>query len=969
MNKKNSHKEPGIILPRDTTELLGVCQRYMEKGFYHHSLALLYYADLLVRRDGGDRGKILLMLARCTLELSKFAESERFIMEGRELADRVFDKDQSIAFSLIETRLKLATNSLDEADSLLVWAQSLLGTWYNKELEIECFILRSRISQQSGYAEAALEAAHRALKEISAEHNALLGVEAYHALALAMAENGDGENALKYFNIAIENCNIEGNQFYEAALYLAAGNFVGRELGRVGSSLVRDQSRPPAWYFARALTLYHQCGTVRDLERTNQGFKKFGRRESDQLGNREINEHSSRLSYFLGRLAKNLDEDLKKLMEIHLGAPENHWVDVEQSVEHVIGNFLTTHHTLMDLEKKRRELVESANQMGVERKKLERLVEYGRKLSSILEEDLLMGTTLGIIMEVVESDGVAFLPNAPESQIRGSIIRGTPLDTWHRIALMVLNSDEAVVPDFFPFKTRKAVQVSSSSDPHVTALPVRAGNACYGVIYCDKRKSGSKLSPMDITMIESLILQVGTLLDNYRMQRISRVTAINMEATLDAISDGVITLNRHRQVMSINRAAIALFDMPKNKILGVPFDTLPINLPSDLKRLRTETLLRFPRGEVLTISRPLTDHLGETAGEVITMTELRKVKKAVHSIAVPAPRYTFEHLTGNDPAFMAQVKLARIAAQAESDILITGESGTGKEVFAQAVHNAGNRSEGPFIAINCAAIPGELLESELFGYEEGSFTGAVRGGKPGKFELAEGGTLLLDEIGDMPLEMQAKLLRVLQERQYRRIGGTLEYLFDVRIISTTNRPLERLVEINQFRSDLLYRLRVMHLHIPPLRDRAADIPRLAQVFLERFAGKMGKKVERFGPKVLERMMTYQWPGNIRELEHIVEAEVNVVPQGVKLIDSIPAVLIEQPVSKPLATPQGFNLPPEGTSLDEMERTWLLGSLRRNGYSATRTARDLGVSRGTIYNKIKRFGIDVQGLKWEDTHAK
>ncbi len=960
MNKLTPHKDVRVTLPEKTGELLDTCRKYLSRGYYHHAVALLYYADLRVLTEGGDRLKVLLMLAQCTLDLQKYTECERVLELGRERSEELHDRDRRLAFGIIEARLKLATNSLDEADSIVSWALELLDSWYNKELEIECFILRSMINQRSGYAETALEFAHLALKNLGSGHSALLAVEAYRALAMAMAEGGDGESALKYFNIAIENCNIEGNQYLEATLYMEAGNFVGRELNRVGTRLVRDPARPPAWYFARALHLFHHCGTVRELERANQGFKKFGRRESDHLGNKEINDHSSRLSYLLGRLAKNLDEHLKRLMELH--AQGHQTLPIDPAVEHILGHYLTTHNLYMEVEKQRRELVEAGNQLGVERKRLESLVEYGRKLSSIPDEQELVATTLSIILEVVEANGAAFLPDSRESSLRGSMIRGNPTDSWHRVAVMVLNSGEPVLPDFMSFKARKATPVSSSGDPHTAAFPLHVQNAIYGVIYVDKRQRGTRFSPMDCIMIESLARQVGALLDNSRMQRMAATLAQNNAATLDAISDGVITLDGHRTVLAINRSALALLDMPRNKVLGAPFDTLPVELPKDFSQLRNETLLRFPRGEVLTVSRPFLDHLGEHSGEVLTMTELRKVKKAVQTIAVAAPRYTFEDLNGRSRKFMAQVHLARIAAQSDSDILITGESGTGKEVFAQAIHNAGSRSEGPFVAINCAAIPGELLESELFGYEEGAFTGAVRGGKPGKFELAEGGTLLLDEIGDMPLEMQVKLLRVLQERQYRRIGGTLEYVFDVRIISTTNRPLDHLVELNQFRSDLLYRLRVMHLHIPPLRERPDDIPKLTVMFLQRFSAKTGKTLDGFSDQVMEVFTKYHWPGNIRQLEHVVEAEVNIAGRDVRVIDEVPAGIAGA------TTEREAPIPEEVVSLDEMERIWLLRSLSRNGYSATKTARDLGVSRGTIYNKIKRFHIDIQRMKWEDTNG-
>jgi transcriptional regulator with PAS, ATPase and Fis domain len=287
------------------------------------------------------------------------------------------------------------------------------------------------------------------------------------------------------------------------------------------------------------------------------------------------------------------------------------------------------------------------------------------------------------------------------------------------------------------------------------------------------------------------------------------------------------------------------------------------------------------------------------------------------------------------------------------------------------------------VAINCAAIPRELLESELFGYESGAFTGARKGGRPGKFELAEGGTILLDEIGDMPLEMQAKMLRVLQERIAQRLGGNREIPLDCRVMATTNRDLSAEAARGLFRQDLFFRLRVIHIDLPPLRDRPEDIARLTEHFLRVFSARMGKQLEGTSPEVMQAFLEYPWPGNIRELEHVLEGEVNLASTDQKLLTEIPAMIeiaARQPVMPPAPVPRpGVPMPSYGPygyapyghapppqphahgrpikTVSESERDLLEAALVQHRGKIPAVARALGVSRGTVYNKMKKFNLD------------
>ncbi|MFL6517143.1 MAG: sigma-54 interaction domain-containing protein, partial [Bacillus sp. (in: firmicutes)] len=239
-------------------------------------------------------------------------------------------------------------------------------------------------------------------------------------------------------------------------------------------------------------------------------------------------------------------------------------------------------------------------------------------------------------------------------------------------------------------------------------------------------------------------------------------------------------------------------------------------------------------------------------------------------------KYQFNDLIGKSSTFLATKKLAERISGSNSSVLLIGDSGTGKELFAHAIHNSSMRASLPFVAINCASIPEHLLESELFGYDDGAFTGAKKGGKKGQFEIANNGTLFLDEIGDMPLSMQSKLLRVLQEKEIQRVGGQKSIAVDVRIIAATHRDLEMLVEEGKFRQDLYYRLNVIKIEIPPLRERKEDIPLISQSLLKKLEGKFYRKGIELSTVVEERLMEHSWPGNIRELENVLERSINVL---------------------------------------------------------------------------------------------
>jgi transcriptional regulator of acetoin/glycerol metabolism len=317
----------------------------------------------------------------------------------------------------------------------------------------------------------------------------------------------------------------------------------------------------------------------------------------------------------------------------------------------------------------------------------------------------------------------------------------------------------------------------------------------------------------------------------------------------------------------------------------------------------------------------------------------------IHQIS--STKYTFDHMIGSSAAFLKVVDKARKAASLSSTLFLSGETGTGKEFFAQAIHNASDRRDKPFVAINCGAIPRELIESELFGYEPGAFTGAKAKGNPGKFELAQGGTIFLDEIGDMPLNVQVHFLRVLEERVVTRIGGHRPIPIDVRVIAATHKNLMEAVQQGTFREDLLFRLRVIQLRLPALRERSGDIPQLVEYFMQQLSGHYGKSDIRLHPETMEILQTYSWPGNIRELKNVMEQALFNMEGDILLPCDLPPELAREKEQKILS-----------------EKSQILEAIRAVEGSITQAAERLGISRATMYRKMKQWGITAEQLKGE-----
>jgi two-component system, NtrC family, response regulator AtoC len=315
-------------------------------------------------------------------------------------------------------------------------------------------------------------------------------------------------------------------------------------------------------------------------------------------------------------------------------------------------------------------------------------------------------------------------------------------------------------------------------------------------------------------------------------------------------------------------------------------------------------------------------------------------------------RYDLPGIVAQSPKMQEALGMVERVAQTNSTVLICGESGVGKDLIARAIHQRSRRSRGPFLKINSTAIPENLLESELFGYEKGAFTGAATS-KPGKFELADGGTLFLDEIGDVPPPVQVKLLRVLQEREFERLGGTRTVKVDVRLVAATNRDLRAALEDGTFREDLYYRLNVVPINLPPLREHKEDIPALAALFLRKYAESSGKPIHSISPAAMERLTRFHWPGNVRELENVIERSV-VLAQGSTLEPA--DILIDEPAQKSATGAPSSAFLPEGSTLEQWEDEMIREAMRRAGGNKSQAARLLGLSRNALRYRLSKLGF-------------
>jgi len=436
-----------------------------------------------------------------------------------------------------------------------------------------------------------------------------------------------------------------------------------------------------------------------------------------------------------------------------------------------------------------------------------------------------------------------------------------------------------------------------------------------------------------------------------------------MSTVLETTHEGIFAIDNRGYIRHSNYKAAELFKTTKGDIIGSHISKFMRGTPA-LEVLRTgsgytenEEIYSNERGNFhfIVTAKPYFSE-DSVAGAVISFRDIEEAQKLVYNINTRALKYTFDDIIGESEAVRKAKQQALLTSRGNSTVLITGESGTGKEMFAKAIHYASARAKGPFVTVNCGAIPENLLESELFGYEKGAFTGASEKGKLGKFELANGGTIFLDEIGDLPLHLQVKLLHVLQNMRFERVGGNKVIIVDVRVIAATNKDLETMIKEGTFREDLYYRLSVIPLTVPPLRERRSDIKPLMYHFLNKYNTFMNKKFTGFTEEVEYLFENYDWPGNVRELENAVEYGTNMAFGDKIGIDAVPSRLLKNEGNTIQIEESDLPLNEQVRLYEKEILTRKLKKYGNSGNAKELVAKELGLSRATLYRKLSELGI-------------
>ncbi|MCT4621231.1 MAG: sigma 54-interacting transcriptional regulator [Marinisporobacter sp.] len=435
-------------------------------------------------------------------------------------------------------------------------------------------------------------------------------------------------------------------------------------------------------------------------------------------------------------------------------------------------------------------------------------------------------------------------------------------------------------------------------------------------------------------------------------------------AIMESISEGLICTDNKGMIMDINLFARRFLGLKEEDILGKNihaildqknYDRIMRRIKNGKKYEEEEIYFKSKKGKdiscIVTVTPILDRGTNELEGVVFTFKESKMIHSLVNKIVGAEARFRFEDILGNSKQIKEAIRLATLAANTNATILLLGESGTGKELFAQAIHNESPRRKNPFVFLNCGAIPRELVGSELFGYVEGAFTGAKRGGHPGKFELADGGTIFLDEIGDMPLDTQANLLRVLETRQIVRIGGHNVIPIDVRVIAATHKDLKKEVDLGNFREDLFYRLNVMPIKTPSLRERKEDIKVFIDYFVEKFNRRMEKNIKGVHESFYRGLMNYQWPGNVRELQNVIQLVVNIVDDGeILMYKHLPNTM------KSSNIPKKIGITEQLMSLEEIEKMAIVKTIQEVDGNLALASKILGIGRSTLYRKIEKYDL-------------
>jgi len=449
-----------------------------------------------------------------------------------------------------------------------------------------------------------------------------------------------------------------------------------------------------------------------------------------------------------------------------------------------------------------------------------------------------------------------------------------------------------------------------------------------------------------LNFLKQMAHLISTKLIEHRQKEVLLTQSKQIEVLFNYIDTAVVAVDTTGQVIRSNCTAKKVLNIKENEPFTMPFDVLSNESVNDTVEIKSNDQIdRF-----IYQTKPIIVD-GKVEQTVVTLSKELDLIHVMNDMVNMRHSISFDQIIGSSQSIQNVIQSAKKSSKSNSTVLIQGESGTGKELFARAIHDESSRKHMPFVAINCAAIPESLIESELFGYSDGAFTGALKGGKPGKFEIADGGTIFLDEIGDMPIHLQTKLLRVLQEREVERIGAKYSTPIDVRVIAATHQELEKRIEVKMFREDLFYRLNVIPLLLSPLRERKDDIMPLSKFFLNRYNQKLEKSITDFSDHVQEFFFAYDWKGNIREMENMIEYAVNMCDTDEIDISHLP----ERFRQKNVVDPSDIRI----TNLESLEKKEIQKALKqfsRNKEGVENMVKALGISRATLYRKIKYYDL-------------
>ena len=484
-----------------------------------------------------------------------------------------------------------------------------------------------------------------------------------------------------------------------------------------------------------------------------------------------------------------------------------------------------------------------------------------------------------------------------------------------------------------------------------SAAPIKDKNGkIIGII--DLTGYSQSVHPHTLGMVVAAANAIEQMLELNNINSILTISKKHIESIFNSVTSGILTSDLSGNITSINKQIVKMFGYSEYEIKNMKVWNLIEGWNEVVDKLTARESFvdkdvnikaRANKIQFTLTASPIYNSDKEIIEIIHIFYELKKSRKLAGKILSGQAIYTFDKIIGKNEEFLRTIEYAKKIADSSSTVLITGESGTGKEVFAQSIHNSSIRKEEPFIAVNCGAIPRTLIESELFGYEEGAFTGAKRGGNAGKFELADEGTIFLDEIGEMPMDMQIKLLRVIEEGTITRIGSHRQLPVNVRIIAATNKDLKKEVAEGNFRKDLFYRLNVLPIFLIPLRERADDIPLLFDYYMERTSRRLNKRRVAISPEYMDYLKKHEWQGNIRELENVIELIVNT--------ESIQPNFFGKKVIVNDSTKTNSYL-----SLEQLEKQHIATVLTESMGNVTTAAKILGIGRNTLYRKLEKYHI-------------